>query len=86
MDAFCAYLLVGEAIWPARGPYRPSTKNVYKSIFPTSNVNSDSRFEFYAKFYVRIRLVRYPPCIIFLSAVATKRKNLEKWHNFADYC
>jgi len=49
-------------------------------------VNSDSRFEFYAKFYVRIRLVRYPPCIIFLSAVATKRKNLEKWHNFADYC
>jgi len=64
----------------------PQYQGYGEKILVESYLNADSRFEFYAKFYVRIRLVRYPPCIIFLSAVATKRKNLEKWHNFADYC
>ncbi len=66
------YLLMGEPVRPSRGPYTPSTKVMYKSLFPTSNVNSDSIFGFYAKFYVGICLVRFLSFIIFAGAAATK--------------
>jgi hypothetical protein len=43
----------------------PQYQGYGEKILVESYLNADSRFEFYAKFYVRIRLVRYPPCIIF---------------------
>ena len=67
------YLLMGEPVRPAHGPYAPSTKIMYKSLFPTSNVNSECIFGFYAKFYVGICLVRFLSFIFFADAAATKK-------------
>jgi len=35
------------------GPHVPPLKSSVKSYFPTSNADSDSRFEFYAKKHVQ---------------------------------
>jgi hypothetical protein len=43
-----------RAVGLYRQPVHPCTKIVDKSIFPTSNANSDAGIEFYAKFYVGI--------------------------------
>ena len=48
-------------------------KIVYKSLFPTSNVNSECIFGFYTKFYVGICLVRFLSFIFFADAAATKK-------------
>jgi hypothetical protein len=48
------YLLMVRAVGLYRQPVHPCTKIVDKSIFPTSNANSDAGIEFYAKFYVGI--------------------------------
>ena len=68
---------MGEAVRPAREPYRPSTKNLYKSIFSMSYVNSDCIFEFYAKCYVRICLVSFIP-LLFLQVQQRRKKYMKK--------
>ena len=74
---------MGEAVQPTREPYRPSTKIMYKSIFPTSDVNTDCIFEFYAKFYVRICLVSFIP-LLFLQVQQQRKKNIDKkWRFFS---
>jgi predicted RNA-binding protein with PIN domain len=66
-----------------RQPIRSYEKYVYKSIFPTSNANSDSRIEFCAKKYVRSHITK----AVFLitsdrepAAQIHNKKNWEKFH------
>ncbi len=68
------YLLVVHACRLHRQPTHYYITNRYKSLFPSYNTNSDCKFEFYAKFYVGISLVRLLTFIIFAGAAATKKK------------
>ena len=47
------YLLMGGPMRTVCGPHVPPLKSSVKSYFPTSNADSDSRFEFYAKKHVQ---------------------------------
>ncbi len=52
-------------------------KTVYKSIFPTSDANLDSKIGFYAKFCFRIHST---PTIPYDTRAAAKKNYYKKWH------
>jgi hypothetical protein len=61
--------------------YKKKTMN--KSIFLTSNVNSDSIFEFYTKFYVGLYIIWSVFFLMILAGAAgTKEEHQEKLHIF----
>ncbi len=53
-------------------------KIVYKSHFPTSNANLDSRIGFYAKFYVGVHSTRGGSMIPYDTRAAAEKKLLQK--------
>ncbi len=61
-------------------PKKPYAKIMYKSIFPTSNANFDSRIRFYTNFDIRINTTGGESVIFYIAEAAEERNYGKKWH------